>query len=273
MTNAMPAAGSNAWRGADMARQAAVVAALAGTIAVNGLANALPLNGRTTGEISDQFPLKITPPGFIFAIWGLIYGGLIGYAIYQALPAQRDNPRLRRIAWPFVLSCAANVAWLFLWHYGQYRLTLGAMIGLLFSLIVVNLRLGRGEPAPLAEKLLARLPFSIYLGWTSVATIINVGVVLYDAGWDGGPLSDAQWTALLAGAGAALAATMGVGRREVGYPLVIAWAFMGVGLKQAAEPLIAATSWGAAAVGLLAAAWAAVVGRGDSRKGADELQR
>jgi tryptophan-rich sensory protein len=241
-----------------VARQAAVVAALAGTIAVNGLANALPLNGRTTGSISDQFPLKITPPGYVFAIWGLIYGGLIGYAIYQALPAQRDNERLRRMAWPFVLSCAANVAWLFLWHYGQYRLTLGAMIGLLLSLITINLRGGRSEPAPLAEKLLARLPFSIYLGWISVATIINVCVALYDAGWDGAPLSDQQWTAGLIGTAGALAAIMGLGRRDAGFPLVIAWALAGVATKQAGDPLLASSAWAAVATSVTAAAGALI---------------
>lgn len=261
MTNTLPAASRENWRAADIGRQAAVVAALAGTIAVNGLANALPLNGRTTGEISNQFPLKITPPGYVFAIWGLIYGGLIGYAIYQALPAQRDNERLRRIAWPFVFSCAANVAWLFLWHHGQYKLTLGAMIGLLLSLILIDLRIGRGEPAPLAEKLLARLPFSIYLGWVSVATLINASVALYDAGWDGAALSDEQWTAGLIGAGAALSAAAGLGRRELGYPLVIAWAFTGVALKQAGIPLLAGSAWAATAVALASAAGAALLGR------------
>lgn len=261
MTNAMPEARSSGWTTGDIGRQAAVVAALAGTIAVNGLANALPLNGRTTGEISDQFPLKITPPGYVFAIWGLIYGGLIGYAIYQALPAQRDNERLRRVAWPFVLSCAANVAWLLLWHYGQYRLTLGAMIGLLISLIAINLRIGRGEPAPLAERLLARLPFSIYLGWISVATIINTGVALMDAGWDGGPLSDEQWTAGLIGTAGALSVTMGLGRRELGFPLVIAWALAGVAAKQAGEPLIATSAWAGVAASLIAAAGAALRAR------------
>lgn len=261
MTNTMPGARSSGWTAGDIGRQAAVVAALAGTIAVNGLANALPLNGRTTGEISDQFPLKITPPGYVFAIWGLIYGGLIGYAIYQALPAQRDNERLRRMAWPFVLSCAANVAWLFLWHYGQYRLTLGAMLGLLISLIAINLRIGRGEPAPLAEKLFVRLPFSIYLGWISVATIINAGVALLDAGWDGGPLSDEQWTAGLIGTAGALSVTMGLGRRELGFPLVIAWALAGVAAKQAGEPLIANTAWAGVAASLIAAAGAALRAR------------
>lgn len=254
MTNAMPTARAGGWSGADLSRQVGVAAALAGTIAVNGLANALPLNGRSTGDISDQFPLTITPPGYVFGIWGLIYGGLIGYAIYQALPAQRENERLRRIAWPFVLSCAANVAWLFLWHYGQYKLTLVAMLGLLLSLVVVNLRIGHGEPAPWAEKLLARLPFSIYLGWISVATIVNVGVALYDTGWDGAPLSPAQWAAGLSGAGAALAAAFGLGRRDAAYPLVIAWAFAGVALKQAADPLIANSAWAAVAVAVASAA-------------------
>jgi tryptophan-rich sensory protein len=241
-------------RTADIARQAAVVAALAATLAVNTLANTLPLNGQTTGQISGRFPLKITPPGYVFGIWGVIYSGLLGYAVYQALPSQRENPRLRRIAWPFVLSCAANIAWLLLWHYNRPRLTLGAMLGVLLSLITINTRLGKSLQGPLGEQLLAKLPFSIYLGWISVATIVNATVALYDAGWDGFGIDEDVWTAALLGTGATLGAGMGALRGDAAFPLVLVWAFRGIAEKQADSAIIAPTAQIATATAAISAA-------------------
>ena len=112
-------------------RQAVNVVAVIATLIVNGLASALPLNGLTTGEISDRFQVYFVPAGYVFSIWGVIYLGLILFAIYQALPAQRDNPRLARVGYLFVLSCVANTAWLFLWHYEQFAWTILAMLTLL----------------------------------------------------------------------------------------------------------------------------------------------
>ncbi len=268
MTNTFPGAEASAHptqpttQPADVARQAAIVGALTATLAVNVLANALPINGQTTSEVSGRFPLLITPPGYVFSIWGVIYTGLIGYAIYQALPTQRDNPRLRRIALPFILSCAANIAWLLLWHHNQYGLTLGAMIGLLLALITIDLRLGRVRGGPLAERLLVRLPFSIYLGWVSVATIVNTTVTLSAAGWDGGGVSPETWTAGLLGVAAALG--WGQARRgDVAYSLVLLWAFAGIAAKNSGVPLVYPAALAAAAS---AAASAAVAGLAARRR-------
>ncbi|MEI7644756.1 MAG: TspO/MBR family protein [Chloroflexales bacterium] len=245
-------------RGADIARQAAVLAALAATLTVNTLATTLPLNGQSTAELSARFPIKITPPGYVFGIWGLIYSGLLGYGIYQALPAQRENPRLRRVGWPFVLSCVANIGWIFLWHYNRPRLSLGAMFGLLLALITVNTRLGKLLQGPLGEKLLAKLPFSVYLGWVSVATLVNITVVLYDIGWAGMEIDEDIWTAALLGTGTAIGAGMSVLRGDVAFPLVLAWAFRGIAEKQADSAIIAPAAQAATA----AAALSAVAGVG-----------
>ncbi|MFV9503632.1 MAG: tryptophan-rich sensory protein [Oscillochloridaceae bacterium umkhey_bin13] len=242
----------------DLTRQGVVIAALSATIAVNAAANLLPLNGQTTAEISDRFPVLITPPGYVFGIWGVIYTGLLGYAVYQALPSQRDNERLRRIAWPFVLSCAANSLWLLLWHYNQFGLTLGAMIGVLLSLIVIDRRLGRADQLAVADRIFARLPFSIYLGWISVATIVNATVVLYDLGWDGFGAPPEAWTAGLLGVGAGLAATMGLRERDAAFPLVLAWAFSGIANNSADIPLVGPAAWAATAVALIGAVGALV---------------
>jgi len=122
-------------------RQLVNILAVIVTIGINGLANALPLNGQTTGEISDRFQVYFVPAGYVFSIWGLIYIGLVAFAVYQALPVQRENPRLRSIGYMFALSCLANIVWLFLWHYEIFPLTLVAMGALLLLLITIYLRL------------------------------------------------------------------------------------------------------------------------------------
>jgi hypothetical protein len=129
----------------DVARQITVIITILGTIVMNILANALPLNGLNTGQISDRFQVYFVPAGYVFSIWGLIYLGLLGYMIFQSLPSQRENPRMRQTGWWVSLSGLANVVWLFLWHYEQFPLTLLAMLALLGCLIGVYLNLGIGR--------------------------------------------------------------------------------------------------------------------------------
>jgi hypothetical protein len=229
-------------------KQIVVVLALVATIAVNGLANALPLNDLTTGEISDRFDVYFVPAGYVFSIWGLIYLALAAYAVYQALPNQRGNARLQSTAWLFVLSCVANVAWLFLWHYELFPLTLIAMITLLLTLIAIYLRLGVGRvQVSTAEKWLAHVPFSIYLGWVTVATIANVTSVLDYLGWDGWGVPQV-WAVVMLAAGTVIASAMGLTRGDVAYMLVIVWSFVGIAVKHAATPLVSIAAWVTAAL-------------------------
>jgi hypothetical protein len=175
----------------DQTRQILMLVAVLATIAVNGLANALPINGLTTGEISDSFDTLFVPAGYVFSIWGLIYLGLLAYAVYQALPSQRGNSRLQSIAVPFLVASVANMTWIFLWHYQVFTLTLVAMVTLLLSLIAIYCRLRTdGASINSGERWFVGLPFSIYLGWISVATIANTQDVLYSLGWKGFGVSD-----------------------------------------------------------------------------------
>ena len=123
-------------------RQISVVVVLLATIVINILADALPINGLGTGTISDSFHVYFVPAGYVFAIWGIIYIGLIAYAVYQALPSQKENPRVQATGWWVVLGGLANSAWIFLWHYQKFVGTLVAMLFLLATLIVVYIRLG-----------------------------------------------------------------------------------------------------------------------------------
>jgi hypothetical protein len=228
----------------DTFRQIINLLAVVATIVVNGLANALPLNGHLTGEISDQFKVYFVPAGYVFSIWGLIYVGLIAFGVYQMLPSQRENPRLRRIGYLFALSCMANIVWLFLWHYGLFIYTITIMVALLGLLIAIYLRLeiGRAQVA-MKEKWLVDLPFSIYLGWITVATIANASDVLDYLKWSGWGIRPEFWAVIMLIAGVGIALAMSLTRGDIAYQLVIVWAFAGIAVKQTAMPVVANAAW------------------------------
>jgi hypothetical protein len=220
------------------------IVALVVVLVVNGLANALPLNGLTTGEISDRFQVYFVPAAYVFSIWGLIYLGLIAFAVYQVLPAQRDNPRLQRISYGFIVSCLANAAWIFLWHYERFPLTLVAMLVLLVSLIFIYLRLGIGrEEVSTLEKVCVAVPFSIYLGWVTVATIANMTSLLDYVGWGGWGIGPQVWTVIMLIAATGITAAVGFTRGDIAYMMVIVWAFIGIAVKHAGTPTVAISAW------------------------------
>jgi len=237
----------------DTVRQVVNVLAVIAVIVVNGLANALPLNGQTQGEISDRFDVFFVPAGYAFSIWGLIYAGLIAFAVYQALPTQRENARLRRVGYLFALSCVANITWLFLWHYELFLLTLVAMLALLLLLIAIYLRLdiGRAQVGGV-ERWLVDVPFSVYLGWITVATIANVTVVLDYLDWNGWGISPQAWTVIMLFVGLVIATAMSLTRGDVAYSLVLIWAYAGIAVKHQDTPVVAITAWVTAAlIGLM----------------------
>lgn len=223
------------------------IAAFIVVIVANALANILPLNGLTTGAISDSFPSFFTPAGYVFAIWGLIYLLLGVFVVYQALPAQRNNPRLERLGYLFVLSCTLNVAWLFSWHFLLIPLSMLVMLGLLASLIMIyeRLEIGKNEVTR-AETFAVRLPFSVYLGWITVATVANFTVTLLGFGvqvnW-----AAPFWAFVTVLAAAAIGLTVLRRRNDVAFVLVLVWAFFGIAVRQ----------WGSEALLVLGAAAAA----------------
>lgn len=241
----------------DILRQLVVIVTFALTLTVNGLANALPINGMGTGEISDMFQVFFVPAGYVFAIWGLIYLALLGFTVYHSLPAQRENPRLRQVGYWFALGNLANAVWIFLWHYLLIPVSLLAMLTLLGSLLVIFLRLdiGRRSAPNLAEKWLVNFPFSLYLGWITVATIANVTDALYVLNWNGFGIAPEMWAVIMLAMATLVAALMAFTRGDVTYLAVLVWAFAGIGVKQAGTPLVATAAWIAAgAVTALAAA-------------------
>lgn len=266
-----PAAAVPARGALDPARLAVVLATLA-VVAVNVLANALPLGGRTTGSISDDFPALVTPAGYVFSIWGLIYLGLLAYALWQALPAQRRNPRVRAVAWPLVLAHAANAGWVVAWHAEAFGVTQLLMLALLATLCVVYLQLRRDDPLPgvrtraappdARERLVARATGSVYLGWITVATVANTTIWLMDLGWDGGFVPAWLWANLTILVATVLGVRMLRAYRDLAYALVLVWAFVGIAVMQIGTPAVAAV----AVVGAVALLYAAALTfRGSAR--------
>jgi len=232
------------------------VVALVAVLVVNYMAGSVGINGYTSGEVSDTIQSLFTPAGYVFAIWGLIYLGLGAFAVYQALPAQRAKSFIEQIGYWFVVSCLFNITWLFLWHYLQFPLSMLAMLGLLGSLIAIYLRLdiGRGF-APGQEKLLVRVPFSVYLGWISVATIANASIVLYTLGWNGFGIAPVIWTVLMVVIAAVLAIATIVLRNDIAFALVIVWALIGIAVARAGvQAIVIAAGLSALAV-VIAIVW------------------
>lgn len=233
------------------------VAAFVAVLTVNFLSNVLPLNGRTAGEISDALPSYFTPAGYTFSIWGLIYTALLGFIIYQALPAQRNNPLTQKIGWLFVVTSVFNAAWLFAWHFGYYALSVLIMASFLVTLIVIYRRLNIGRPNPalsMGDKLLVQFPFSIYLGWITVATIANVASVANYLGWGGFGIAEPTWAAIMMLVAVVVAGLLLFNRRNVSYAGVLVWALFGIRTAQADVALVANTAVVAAILIILLAA-------------------
>lgn len=209
--------------------------ALISVITVNVLANTLPLNGQTTGDISKKLDVLFTPASYVFSIWGFIYFLLTVWVIRSF---NKENQMYRTTHIPFLMSCLFNIAWILLWHYEYFASSVIVIILLLLSLIVLYTRIEHE-----AFTLWDRLPFSIYLGWISVAVIANISYTLTYYRWNGFGISDVTWTILLLVMSAALAIIFRFQHDDRFYPLVFMWALIGIAVKNwPHEPFIAATA-------------------------------
>ena len=228
------------------------VVATVAMITVNVLANALPINGLNTGEISDRFSVYFVPAGYVFSIWGLIYLGLIAFSGYQILPSQRANSHIRRIGFLYALSSLANVAWIFFWHYERFPLTLPAMLAILGSLIAIFVVIWRArDELSTPDRWAILVPFSIYLGWISVATVANVTQLLTFLNWGGWGIGPVAWAVIMLLVAAGIAVLMSVRHASVSYAAVFVWAYAGIAVKHYGTPAVGTTAGVLAGVILL----------------------
>jgi len=209
-------------------------------VAVNAMATLLPINDITTGELSDKYPNLFVPAGITFSIWGIIYILLALFIIYELSVAFRRNKGekqiFEKIGTLFFISCIFNVGWIFAWHYEIVLLSLIIMILLLITLISIYLRIGTGRPgARNPEKFFVNIPFSVYLGWITIATIANVTAYLVDIGWDGAGISEQLWTVIVIAVGVIITLLTLFTRNDIFYSLVFIWALAGIIIKRSAD--------------------------------------
>ncbi|HEY3317559.1 MAG TPA: tryptophan-rich sensory protein [Coriobacteriia bacterium] len=246
----------------SLALRAGVALTTALMVAGNVLVEALRFGGLSTADISALYPVLVTPAGYVFAIWGLIYLGMIAYSFAQFAPSLRADPLPDHLAVPLVVSNVANVAWLVAWHDLLIPLSLLVMLVLLASLIAAYVTARRDRPRrPAALELWAvRGTLSVYLGWISVATIANVSIVLYSLGWRGAPFSQEASAAVVLVAGALVAGAALAWRRDAVFAAVFVWAYVGIGISHLTRTVVVSVAWGLA-LGIGAAAVLAALPR------------
>lgn len=198
-----------------------------GMVAMNYLANALPLNGKTTGQLSDAFPNLFVPAGITFSIWGVIYLLLGVFCTVQF--SGGNQGAITQVGWLFALSCIFNALWIVCWHYGKIPLSVLVMAGLLVTLIFINIHL-KNEPSGIIKA-----SFGIYLGWICIATIANVTALLVNYKWNGFGISAEAWTIVMIVTGAIITIMAMISFRNPFIGISVVWAFAGIILKRHAD--------------------------------------
>lgn len=193
-------------------------------ILMNYLANALPLNGKTTGQLSDSYPNLFVPAGITFSIWGIIYLLIFGYCIVQFKNSNQDI--VSNIGWYFGVTCILNALWIVCWHYEKLPLSIIVMIGLLLTLIYINIII-RDIPFGIIKA-----SFGIYLGWICIATIANVTALLVNYNWSGYGISEETWTIIMIAAGTIIATITLYRLWNPFIGLSVIWAFTGIIIKR-----------------------------------------
>lgn len=207
------------------------------TVIVNALAVILPINNKTTVELSDKYPNLFVPAGLTFSIWGIIYILLAFFTVYQMVIAFKNTTDekglFEKVGIMFFISSILNVGWILAWHYEIVWLSLIIMVLLLVSLITIYLRLKIGKSdSRNSEKVFVHIPFSVYLGWITIATIANVTALLVKTGWNRFGLGEQFWAVSVIVVGILITLAMLFFRNDIFYCLVVDWALIGILLKR-----------------------------------------
>lgn len=214
-------------------------------IATNALANILPINGYNTGQISAFYPNYFVPAGFTFSIWGIIYLFLLNYSIsytYFTIK-QRQFPEIKKyldaITPYYWVTCILNAGWILAWHYLQVGISVLIMLIFLISLIQIFVIMQKQVLTikPLYQFLI-KTPFSVYLGWISVATIANITALLVHLKWNGFGIDPIYWTLTLISIAILLSVYFIIQFKNIAYPLVVVWALWGIKAAQGPKSVL-----------------------------------
>lgn len=192
-------------------------------VIVNALANIIPINGQTTGEISNKLEVLITPASYAFMIWGLIYVLLAVWLVRGFIKKYRGISYTKTSSTLFVITCILNATWILVWHYELFAISVIVILLLLLTLLILYKAIKSA-----AYRFFDVFPFSIYIGWISVASIVNISYFLTYIGL--GP-PEPLWTVSLLAVGGILGIFFRVMEKDWAYSLVIIWAYIAIGIK------------------------------------------
>ncbi len=213
-------------------RSILLIVATIGTIVFNGLAATGYVNGVTPEVISAKYETVITPAGYAFSIWSLIYLGMLAFSIYQALPS--NVLRFRPVRSLYIATCVFNCAWIYFWHCDQIGICLWLIVGLLLTLLGMLVLVRRSG----GNALFTTAPFGVYAGWVTAATLVNFAIFLKYIGIE---LSPTAWNALGVSIFIVAAVLAFVVRWQIEnyiYPLAVAWAATAIAVKQSGNTAI-----------------------------------
>lgn len=186
--------------------------------------------GEPIGDQSASARTLITPAGWAFSIWGALYTGSLLYALFQALPAQRDRPLHGDLRWPAAGAFFGNALWaLYTQSYGLSLISVAIILFTLACLLKI-FRILATWPAPFStgERWCAVLPLSALASWLTAASIVNVAAALRFHGVEGGGAAPMIGAAVLSVGGIIAAAALVSGRGNPPYALVFLWALAAI---------------------------------------------
>jgi hypothetical protein len=182
------------------------------------------------GAISDANLSPVTPAGYAFAIWGLIYAASLVLAVYQILPSQLGRRVHRRTGWWLVGAFACSTIWVPVFGLRQLWLAQLILVLLVICLMFATIAFSWTGPASgAAEQFAFRQPITLYLGWATVAAAAGFGTTFRSLGMP----EDAWWASDLGVAlvlSATIAALFVIGRlyAVTGFVLAACWALFAV---------------------------------------------
>ncbi len=208
--------------------------AFVSVVFINYLSNTGVMNGKTIGSLSDSIRSLFTPAGYAFSIWGLIYLFLLGFVIYQGrslFVKVKNDDFVEKIGFWFIISCIANSAWIFAWIYEYTGVSCIFIFLLLVSIlkIIINNKM-QIEEIKTSKLLFVSLPFVIYGGWVTVASVANVSSYLVKINWNGFGISAEIWTIILILIATLINIIVIYKRKMYAFALVGAWALTAIGI-------------------------------------------
>ncbi|WP_420595837.1 hypothetical protein [Deinococcus sp.] len=207
------------------------------------LLSLLPGSG-DTGAISGQYfrNVFIVPADYAFAIWAPIYLGFLAFAVYQALPAQRGNSRFTRTRPWLMASSLLNLAWIVSFNNLLFPLSLVLIVGMLVTALVMHRTLEIGQTPVTGPERWLRVPFSLYAGWLTVATVVNASGVLAVGNWSAFGIAYPAWGVVML----VVAALIGLFTRfrwnDPVYGGVFVWALIAIVVARSETPSVALTA-------------------------------